>query len=54
MYYTRDMPITTRRLLLVASLLLVLCGLLAIGFALWPLQNAQIIATIPPTIFTPP
>lgn len=45
---------TARRLLLVASLLLILCGLLAIGFALWPLQNAQVIATLAPTIFTAP
>jgi uncharacterized membrane protein len=54
MYYTKDMKYTIRRLLLIASLLLVVCGLLAIGFALWPLQNAQVIATLPPTVFAPP
>lgn len=43
-----------RRILLVAGLLLLCSGLLALAFALWPAQTAQVTATLPPTLFAPP
>jgi hypothetical protein len=43
-----------RRFLLVFGLLLLLSGLFAIGFALWPRPDAHMIATLPPTLFAPP
>jgi hypothetical protein len=43
-----------RTILLVLSLLLICGGLFAIGYALWPISNAQLTATLPPTLFAPP
>ncbi len=48
------MSIRNRRFLLAAGLLLAACGLLAIGYALWPLEPTQVIATLQPTLFAPP
>jgi len=43
-----------RRFLLAAGLLLAACGLLAIGYALWPLEPTRVMATLQPTLFTSP
>lgn len=43
-----------RRFFLIASLVLVACGLLALAFVFWPLEPVEVIVTIPPTVFAPP
>lgn len=44
----------TRRLLLLTGLTLVVCGLLALGYALWPIAASQATATLAPGLFAPP
>jgi hypothetical protein len=43
-----------RRFFLIASLVLIVCGLLALAFAFWPMKPAEVIVTLPPTLFAPP
>ncbi|MFM8320622.1 MAG: hypothetical protein ACKOC5_06860 [Chloroflexota bacterium] len=44
----------TRSLVLLAGLLLIAGGLLALGYAGWPIETARLTATLPPTLFAPP
>lgn len=57
-YHTDNFSITmTRRLrltLLIVALLIVLCSLLALCYAYWPLQDSHLQSTLAPTLLTPP
>ncbi len=44
----------TRRLLLLTGLALLVGGLLAVGYALWPISSGQATVTLAPTLFAPP
>lgn len=44
----------TRQIILLISLLLIVGGLLAVGYAMWPLASSSITETLPPTLFVPP
>ncbi len=41
-------------ILLLLGICLALCGLLALSFALWPLETLRVVQTLPPTLFAPP
>ncbi len=43
-----------RIVLVIAGLVLVGCALLALGYALWPLESATLQSTLPATVFAPP
>jgi hypothetical protein len=43
-----------RLTLIIAGLCLFLCGLIAIGYALWPLANVTLQRVLPSVLFAPP
>jgi hypothetical protein len=48
------MPRSLRLLLLTLGLLFLCCALVALAYALWPVETTQLQATLAPTLFSPP
>jgi hypothetical protein len=43
-----------RLALAVTGLIILCCALLALGYALWPIDDSSLQSTLAPTLFTPP
>ena len=48
------MTIRLRRLIWIIALLSAACGLLALAYALWPLEIERALVTVAPALFAPP
>jgi hypothetical protein len=48
------MALRARIIFAVIAIILICFAIFAIGYALWPLGNADLQNNIPPTLFTPP